>query len=109
MYKLCFFVPESHVETVKDALFTQGAGKIGDYDRCAWQVLGTGQFKPLPGSQPYIGKTEEVTCLSEYKVEMVCVDHLIKPVVETLLKTHPYQEPAYEVYPIFTIDELESV
>ena len=51
MYKLCFFVPESHVEQVKAALFAQGAGKIGEYDCCAWQVLGTGQFKPLAASR----------------------------------------------------------
>ncbi|TXL13858.1 NGG1p interacting factor NIF3 [Methylococcaceae bacterium HT4] len=106
MYKLCFFVPETYVEEVKDALFELGAGKIGVYDCCAWQVLGTGQFKPLAGSQPFIGETEQVTRLSEYKVEMVCTDQLIKQVVKTLLQVHPYQEPAYEVYQVFTVDEL---
>lgn len=101
-----FFVPESHVEAVKAALFAQGAGRIGGYDCCAWQVLGTGQFKPLAGSQPFIGETEKITRLSEYKVEMVCADQLIKQVVSTLLQVHPYQEPAYEVYQFFTVDEL---
>ena len=108
MFKLCFFVPESHVELVKDALFEQGAGKIGDYDCCAWQVLGAGQFRPLQGSQPYIGETEKITRLSEYKVEMVCADQLIKQVVKTLLQVHPYEEPAYEVYPVFAVDELKE-
>lgn len=106
MYKLCFFVPESHVEEVKNALFKQGAGKIGDYDCCAWQVLGSGQFRPLSGSRPFIGETEKITRLNEYKVEMVCDDRLIKQAVKTLLQTHPYQEPAYEVYQIFSVDEL---
>ena len=106
MYKLCFFVPETHVEEVKDALFELGAGRIGDYDCCAWQVLGTGQFKPLAGSQPYIGEAEKVTRLNEYKVEMVCTDQLIKQVVKTLLQVHPYQEPAYEVIKILLFDEL---
>ena len=106
MYKLSFFVPESHVEEVKAALFAQGAGKIGEYDCCAWQVLGTGQFKPLPGSQPFIGVTEKITRLEEYKVEMVCDEQLIKQIVTTLLQVHPYEEPAYEVYPIFSVDEL---
>ena len=108
MFKLCFFVPESHVELVKDALFEQGAGKIGDYDCCAWQVLGEGQFRPLQGSQPYIGETEKITRLSEYKVEMVCADQLIKQVVKTLLQVHPYEEPAYDVYPVFAVDELKE-
>jgi len=107
MYKLCFFVPESHVEEVKDALFKQGAGKIGDYDCCAWQVLGSGQFRPLTGSQPFIGETEKITRLNEYKVEMVCNDRLIKQVVKTLLQTHPYQQPAYEITKILSYDELD--
>ncbi len=107
MYKLCFFVPESHVEEVKDALFKQGAGKIGDYDCCAWQVLGSGQFRPLTGSQPFIGETEKITRLNEYKVEMVCDDRLIKQVVKALLQTHPYQQPAYEITKILSFDELD--
>ncbi|WP_428352999.1 NGG1p interacting factor NIF3 [Methyloprofundus sp.] len=107
MYKLCFFVPKEHLEEVKQALFAQGAGKIGDYDCCAWQVLGTGQFRPLPGSEPFIGETEKITRLNEYKVEMVCADRLIKQVVAALLQTHPYQQPAYEVSKILAFDELE--
>lgn len=107
MYKLCFFVPESHVEEVKNALFRQGAGKIGDYDCCAWQVLGSGQFRPLSGSQPFIGETEKITRLNEYKVEMVCDDRLIKQVVKTLLQTHPYQQPAYEIIKILSTDEID--
>ena len=56
MFKLCFFVPESHVEQVKNAVFAAGAGRIGDYEHCAWQVLGQGQFRPLAGSNPFIGQ-----------------------------------------------------
>jgi len=106
MYKLCFFVPESHVEMVSKALFEQGVGKIGQYDCCAWQVLGAGQFRPLPGSEPFLGERNKVTKVAEYKVEMVCDDLLIKPVVKTLLQIHPYQQPAYEIYQILTVDEL---
>ena len=84
MYKICFFIPESHLERVKDALFTCGAGKIGDYDYCAWQVLGTGQFRPLADSQPFIGEHHQVTKVSEYKVEMVCDEQLIKDAINVL-------------------------
>ena len=107
MYKLCFFVPESHLEMVKEALFDQGAGKIGDYDCCAWQVLGEGQYRPLQDSQPFLGERHKLTKMAEYKVEMVCDDLLIEQVVKTLLHTHPYQQPAYEVYQILTVDELK--
>jgi len=106
MYKLCFFVPESHLETVKEALFSIGAGRIGDYDACAWQVLGEGQFRPLQGSQPFIGNTDKMTRLAEYKVEMVCADQLIKQAIAILLAAHPYQQPAYEIYQILTMGDI---
>ena len=108
MYKLCFFVPESHLEMVKEALFDQGAGKIGDYDCCAWQVLGEGQYRPLQDSQPFLGEILKLTKMAEYKVEMVCDDQLIKPAIKTLLQTHPYQQPAYEVYQVITLDGLKD-
>ena len=56
MYKLCFYVPDSHLEAVKKAVFAIGAGRIGAYDSCCWQVLGQGQYRPLEGSQPFLGK-----------------------------------------------------
>lgn len=52
-YKLCFYVPVTHIEQVKQAMFAAGAGTIGNYDCCAWQVLGVGQFRPLAGSQAF--------------------------------------------------------
>lgn len=98
MYTLCFFVPESHVETTKAAVFDAGGGRVGDYDRCSWQTLGQGQFRPLEGSQPFIGSQNEVERVTEYKVEMVCADELIEAAVAALKLAHPYEEPAYEVY-----------
>ena len=97
MYKLCFFVPESHRDTVKQALFAAGAGKIGDYDCCAWQTLGEGQFRPLAGSQPFIGQADQIEVVAEWKVEMVCANELIQQAVNALKQAHPYEEPAYEV------------
>lgn len=98
MYKLCFYVPAEQLETVKSALFEAGAGKIGDYDRCCWQTLGEGQFRPLSGSSPFIGDRGRVELVSEYKVEMVVDDELILGVVETLKSAHPYEQPAYDVW-----------
>jgi hypothetical protein len=106
MYQLCFYVPESHLEAVKDALFAQGAGRYNDYDRCCWQVRGEGQFRPLAGSRPYTGEVRRLEKLVEYKVEMICRKEVIKAAVETLLAVHPYEEPAYRVYRIFTVEEL---
>ena len=100
MYKLCFFVPDTHLEPVKSALFALGAGKMGDYDCCAWQVAGQGQFRPLDGSVPFIGRQGDVEKLVEYRVEMVVSDEMIKSVIEALLEVHPYEQPAYEYWQV---------
>ncbi len=100
MYKLCFFVPDTHLEPVKSALFALGAGKMGDYDCCAWQVAGQGQFRPLEGSVPFIGQQGDVEKLVEYRVEMIVGDEMIKSVIEALLEVHPYEQPAYEYWQV---------
>lgn len=98
VYKLSFFVPQSHVEVVKGAVFAAGGGRIGAYDHCSWQVLGLGQFRPLDGSQPFIGQAGLVEQVEEWKVELVVSDELIRAVVEALKQSHPYETPAYEVW-----------
>ncbi len=97
MYKLCVFVPASHLENVKQAMFAAGAGRIGDYDSCCWQASGVGQFRPLDGSQPYTGQQGVVETVAEYKVEMVCDDSLIRAAVTAMKSAHPYEEVAYDV------------
>ncbi|MCF5706721.1 NGG1p interacting factor NIF3 [Pseudomonas syringae] len=98
MHKLAFFVPASHVDEVKSAVFAAGAGRIGDYDQCCWQVLGHGQFRPLDGSQPFVGQRGVVEQVEEWKVELVVADELIQQVVVALKQSHPYETPAYEVW-----------
>lgn len=98
MYKLVFFVPESHLERVKDTVFALGAGKTLKYSHCCWQVLGQMQFKPLPASDPAIGEQGKLTLTNEYRVEMICEERYLKTVIEGLKKVHPYEEPAYEIY-----------
>lgn len=97
MFKLCCYVPESHIESVKTAMFEAGAGRIGGYEHCAWQVLGQGQFRPLAGSQPFIGRQDRLETVAEYRVEMVCTDAAIAAVVTALRQAHPYEEPAFDV------------
>ncbi len=102
MYKLCFYVPAEHLESVKNAVFDAGAGRIGDYDRCCWQVAGTGQFRPLEGSDPFIGATGELERVPEYRVEMVCAPEYIAAAVSALQSAHPYEEPAWDVVALVT-------
>lgn len=100
MYKLNFYVPESHLGIVKEALFKAGAGRIGNYDHCCWQTKGVGQFRALDGSKPYIGQEGEVEQVEEFKVELVCSDERLEKVLAALVDSHPYEEPAYEFYKI---------
>lgn len=103
MYKLVFFVPESHVDAVKEAVFEAGAGQQGDYDSCCWQVLGEGQFRPLENSQPFIGVPGEVETVPEYRVEMLCAEDCAKQVIVALKQAHPYEEPAFDLFSISSI------
>jgi len=102
MYKLCFYVPEQYLNVVKSALFAAGAGRIGNYDSCCWQVLGSGQFRPLKGSTPFLGEPGKIHQVDEYRVEMICADEHLRSVVDALLQAHPYEEPAYDVTRLVT-------
>lgn len=102
MYKLAFFVPEEDAEAVKEAVFATGAGRIGDYEACCFQALGTGQFRPLAGANPHIGRVGDLEKVEELRVELVCEDALIRQAVTALKAAHPYEEPAYDVWRLET-------
>ena len=97
IYRINFYVPETHLEVVKNALFAAGAGKIGNYDSCCWQILGIGQFRALEGSDPYLGQEGKVELVDEYKVELVCAGELLGQALAALKAAHPYEEPAYDI------------
>lgn len=100
MYKLTVYVPETHVEPVKNALFAAGAGRYAGYDCCAWQVLGEGQFRPLAGSRPFLGAAGRVERVPEYRVEMIVPDEAVDAVRAALKGAHPYEEPAWDLVAI---------
>lgn len=102
MYKVCFYVPSSHVDEVKRAMFAAGAGKVGNYSCCAWQSLGEGQFMPLEGSNAYIGEENQLETVQEFKVEMICDASQIKEAIAALKKSHPYEVPAYQMWRVET-------
>lgn len=106
MYRINVYIPNTHLELVKSAMFTAGAGKIGHYQNCCWQSEGQGQFLPGPGSKAFIGKVNEQSVVAETKVEMVCRSSCIRPVLKALLAAHPYEEPAYDVYKALSLDDI---
>lgn len=100
MYKLVFFVPESHLEPVKTAVFATGAGRIGDYEQCCFETRGMGQFRPRAGARPFIGEPDRLERVEEVRVELVCEDALIREAVTALREAHPYEEPAFDAWPL---------
>ncbi|MAE39397.1 YqfO family protein [uncultured Psychrobacter sp.] len=97
MYKLTVFIPEEALEKVKAALFAAGAGTIGNYEQCCWQVKGEGQFMPMAGSNPHLGSQDKLEKVAEWRVEMVVKTSMIAEVIEALKQAHPYETPAYDV------------
>lgn len=97
-YKLCYYVPDSHLDVTKQAVFAAGAGRQGNYSHCCFQTKGMGQFKPLAGSQPFIGQQDQVEQVEEWRVEMLCTDDLLPQVLAALRQAHPYEEPAIDVW-----------
>lgn len=104
LLKLTVYVPASHLDAVKDALFAAGAGRVGCYDRCSWQVLGEGQFRALPGSQPFVGTVGEQESVAEYRVEMVLFRSVLTEVVAALKAAHPYETPAFDLMALINTD-----
>jgi hypothetical protein len=109
MKKLVVFVPETHLEAVKTALFDAGAGRLGDYEHCAWQTLGQGQFRPGADANPYLGKAGALEQVSEYRVEMVCDDSCLTDAVVALRQAHPYEEPAFDIIELIDFERYRRV
>ena len=103
LIKLEFYIPETHLTEVKNALFNAGAGRVGNYDCCCWETSGKGQFRPCAGSNAFIGEINKLEIVAEVKVEMVCSGDKIKDVIQALKKAHPYETPAYQYWEIQTL------
>jgi len=107
-YKIVFFVPvgpknfeEKIKEEIKERLFELGLGEYDKYNKCSFETLGYGQFGPLEGSNPYIGKEDEIIKIREYRVEIVCRKDLINNAIRELITIHPYDEPVYEIHKFY--------
>jgi hypothetical protein len=97
-YKLVWYVPESALDATRDAVFAAGAGHIGDYERCSWYATGTGTFLGGESTQPALGERGREERVPELRVETVVPADRVAEVVAALRESHPYEEPAYDVY-----------
>ncbi|MCG2730418.1 MAG: Nif3-like dinuclear metal center hexameric protein [Acetobacterium sp.] len=99
-YKLAVYTPVEATEKIIEVLGKNGAGAIGDYDFCTYRSSGTGTFRPLAGSNPYIGRLDSLTSVAEDRIEAIVPAHELKNLIIQLKKNHPYEEMAYDVIPL---------
>ncbi len=98
--KLVVFVPREALAAVRDALFEAGAGRIGDYERCSWYTEGTGTFLGGEGTDPTVGKKGREERVMELRLETVFPADRQAEIVQALRSAHPYEEPAFDIYPL---------
>lgn len=96
--KLAVFVPENYAEIVRNELFANGAGHIGDYSHCSFNVNGTGTFYPEKGSKPFVGEIGKMHSEKEIKIETVFPSYRQGQVIKAMLDAHPYEEVAYDIF-----------
>lgn len=101
--KFVVFVPLSHTDIVRKALGEAGAGKIGNYDFCSFSSRGTGRFRGNEKTNPAIGKAGSHEVVEEERIEMIVPREILKSVIEKVKSVHPYEEVAFDIYPLETI------
>lgn len=98
--KIIVFVPVDYVEKITEAMALAGAGKIGEYDYCSFRISGIGTFKGSQLSKPFIGVPGELEKVEEIRVEMILPEWKLTDVINAMRASHPYEEPAYDIYPL---------
>ena len=98
LLKLVTYVPETHLDTVRNAIFSAGAGTIGNYDNCGFVSHGTGSFRGGEGTRPFVGEKGKLHFQTEMRFETVLLSHLKNKVIKALIDNHPYEEVAYDIY-----------
>ena len=98
LLKLVTYIPESHLEKVRNAIFEAGAGFIGNYDQCGFTTSGNGSFRANANAKPFVGQKGKIHFENENRFETILFAHIKEKVVKALLNAHPYEEVAYDLY-----------
>ncbi|MDR0879426.1 MAG: Nif3-like dinuclear metal center hexameric protein [Clostridioides sp.] len=109
LYKVAVFVPENYTESVREVMCRSGAGFIGNYSSCTFNIRGKGTFYPEEGTNPFLGTTGELEFADEVKIESVVTQKILKKVIDEMIKAHPYEEVAYDVYRLENEGEKNGV
>lgn len=104
--KIVVFTPETHTDKVREALAQAGCGHIGNYDYCSFSVKGTGRFRGLEGANPFIGEKGKIESVEEERIETICPYEKIADAMSAIKKSHPYEEPAVDVYLLLNNGQL---
>lgn len=104
--KIVVFVPKSHVDIVRKTMGDAGAGRIGNYSHCSYSIDGVGRYIPQDGANPFIGNVGKPEEVIEERVECVCDRGSAKEVIKKMREVHPYEEVAFDIYPLISEEEL---
>ena len=106
LVKIVVFVPKKHADLVRKAIGNTGGGNIGNYSHCSFSTEGVGRFKPLLGAKPAIGKIGKLEEVLEERVEFICSRTKAKEIISAIKKVHPYEEVAFDIYPLISETDL---
>jgi len=106
LVKIVVFVPKTHTDVVRQAMGNAGAGRIGNYSHCSFSIDGVGRYKPTEGAKPFIGEVGKFEEVREERIECVCDRDKAKEVIAAMRKVHPYEEVAFDIYPLLSEEEL---
>lgn len=104
--KIVTFVPAENADAIRQALGAAGAGKIGEYSFCSYSVIGKGRFTPSENANPYIGAAGQPEVVDEERIEVECDKANAKAAIEAMKQAHPYEEVAFDVYPLLDESSL---
>lgn len=104
--KIITFVPLADADKVREALGSAGAGQIGEYSYCSYSVIGKGRFIPSDNANPHIGAANQLEAVEEERIEVVCDRENAKAVIASMKQAHPYEEVAFDIYPLLSEEEL---
>jgi dinuclear metal center YbgI/SA1388 family protein len=105
LYKIVVYVPKTHERNILKALSSSGAGFIGNYSDCSFSSIGVGRFKPLEGSNPFIGELNEVEEVEEVRIEAIVTKKILHKTIYEVKKAHPYEEVALDIIKLENLNE----
>ena len=104
--KIVVFVPSTHLKKLLEVIGENGGGIIGNYSYCSFSSKGIGRFKPNEKADPFIGKSGDIEEVKEDRIEFICSKEKSKEMIIKIKESHPYEEVAFDVYPLLDEDEL---